>query len=72
LIYHLASLEISVGCLVVDNAVHDEVHMGWVAAFFGDDVTSLILSRLQLLKISRVEIVITALQKAMYFNRILI
>lgn len=72
LIYHLASLKISIRCLVVDNSVHDEVHMCWIGAFFGDEVTSDILIRLQLFEIPRVKIVITVLQKAMYFNRILI
>lgn len=72
LIEHLAPFEISVGCLVVDDSIHDEEYVSWVAAFFGDEVTNDILFRLELFKIPGVEIVITALQKAMNVNRIFI
>lgn len=32
LIEHLAPFEISVGCLVVDDSIHDEEYVSWVAA----------------------------------------
>ena len=58
--------------MVVDDSIHDEEYVSWVAALFGNEITNGILFRLKLFKIPRVEIVITILQKAMNVNRIFI
>lgn len=69
---HLSSFEVSVGRLIVNHSIHNEAHILWLTANFGDSLTFRIPFRLQLLKILGVKVVVSVLQESVNFDCILV
>ena len=68
----MASFEIAVGALVVDDAVHNEVDESGLGAGFSDLIAGDELLGQELLEIFRVEVVIPILQEAMKLDGIFV